>query len=346
MWQTDQKLPESRYTWSRDRDGMTFELNLPIGQARASGSVTCSVQSQDRLGHRSNSEFKDAFAVVVDAVEEVAAPEVMSLQVSPSSIKMDGASRRMASTFTVDAPAGLARTQLICTQGGFADSPEGASRAFAFYYEAGEALPFQESGTVYSPGGVGAGPKRDGTRYTLSYSHNLSESLPNGSYTCSVIAYDTLGRAADSGPTQIVELVGAAERDTDGPELRGLTMTPGSVDVGRAAKDVTVTVSASDPSGVEGIFMACEGAEALRAQWFRQANDSSLWGAFTGVAGINYRSEYGIRGGDRTSPTMAATLKVPFGLAPGAYSCWVSMTDDRGNYSSTRVTDALMVERT
>ena len=203
-----------------------------------------------------------------------------------------------------------------------------------------------DSTPTYGPGGVGTRPSQNGQQYTLSYSHNLSESLHNGAYTCRVTAQDALGRYTSDSPEQVVELQSTRQRDTEGPSLQSLVKAPGSIDVGRSSQDITVTVSASGPSGVESVFVACEGAEALRAQWFRQDSGTSLWGAFTGLAGINYRAEYGISGGDLTRPTLSATLTVPFGLAPGTYSCGVSMTDRLGSHSWTPVPNALTVERT
>lgn len=343
VWQTGQELPDDRFSWTLRDSTLTFDLRLPIGKAVESGSISCQVTAVDRLGHRVSLREDNVFEVVVDPSAARPAPEVLSLDFTPSVIDMDEPTRTAVATVGIDAPAGLKEATTICS-GSPSSVSQGGNGFMLSYWAGGNGLPYADAGSGHGPTSADFALSRDGSRSTLGYAWSLPAGLAAGTYDCTVDVTDSDGRTSSLTFPQALTLVDGGGRDVEGPRLGALRVNPSVVDVGRSAQDITISVAATDASGVRSVYVTC-GDDLTLSGFFTQSDDDpTRWRAVMGAPGRN-RSEQILTGVDPQAPSLSAVLTVPFGFTPGAYSCSVQMQDVLRTSSSTEAGELLTVER-
>lgn len=344
LWQTSQELPDDRISWTLRDSTLTFDLHLPIGKAVEPGTIACTISAVDRLGHRGYLQKDNAFEVVVGPAAGQPAPDIVSVDFTPSVIDMGKRSRTATVTVVVNAPAGLKDMTTMC---GVNRGPVGSgSDAFMLTYWSGRGgLPYANSGSGHGPHTADFALSRDGSTSTLRHTWPMRATLANGSYDCMVTVTDDDGVESQLWIPQAVTLMGGDERDIEGPRLEALTVNPGVVDVGRSGEDVTIDVAATDASGVQHVVVTCGNDRALSASFSQSEIDPTTWRVVTGAPGRN-RSEQVLTGVKSLRPNLSAVLTVPFGYTPGVYPCSVQMSDVLGSSSSVQSTAFLTVERT
>ncbi len=322
-------------------------LEIPVPKGTRPGASQCKVRTSDALRQIGNElTLENEFVIIRtgDGWDDFG-PTISNLTISPDSVDVSEASQSVTIEFDVADVSRVSYVNIGCGNGanqGFWISfgawfiPPGDEPFTINNFERVENLTLESSGTAYNG--------------HLAATFQLNQNFASGIYTCSVQARDNGGRVSgyEEMKTATFQLFNTGTgADQQGPEILQFYTTPNAIDVGAEDQSIDIVITAADRNNIYDGYIICANfnsdAEVIQnvvsVYFLFQNNEVYLGNNSFDTTDLSYTLNGSLR-----QLNLVLHAKLRFGLAPGDYTCGLSITDSLGNQSFTDT--SLTINRT
>lgn len=314
-------------TTNGNRNDFTFSFTGTIPVGFPTGSCTPTLGMTDSLGN-SSSTTTAAFSVTrTSGTWTDSPPQFSALTVTPNSVDVSAAVANISISGSMTSATGAKYISFSCRQANGQLVWDGLAWNNGNFSSASFAV-----GSISRPASISVTGNLNSLTFTVNTS--IPTGVNGGSCTPTLRSEDLYRRLNTFSSTQSFTIQQAAPADIQAPQVRSLTISPMSIDVGAEAASVNFAARVTDATGIHMMKLACNGGGAVGWETWLYANTNFSSGWF----GLSYAVRGGsisfTTSGDKKDLTFSGVGLVTKGAVAGTCTPTLTTYDELNNQTT------------